>query len=90
MKTFQPKIIVFLLIVTLFNSCNSVKRVGENQHLLTENNLIINGEKIANDTISNTIVQKPNTRIPLIKTPLRLFIHNIARPNKDSILMDKY
>lgn len=90
MKTFQPKIIVFLLIVTLLNSCNSVKRVGENQHLLTENNLIINGEKIANDTISNTIVQKPNTRIPLIKTPLRLFIYNIARPNIDSILMEKY
>ena len=90
MKTFQPKIVVFLLIVTLFNSCNSVKRVGENQHLLTENNLIINGEKIANDTISNTIVQKPNTRIPFIKMPLRLFIYNIARPNIDSILMEKY
>ena len=90
MKQFQFKILLLLITITLFSSCNSVKRVGANQHLLMENKLLINGEKVKNDTISNLIYEQPNTRIPFIEMPLRLFIYNLARPNIDSILIEKY
>ena len=89
MKHFQ--LTITLLIIALFaSSCNSVKRVADDQHLLIKNNLIINGEEIKNDTISNIIYQQPNTRLPLVNLPIRLYFYNLARPNIDSILMDKY
>ena len=89
MKHFQ--FTITLLIIALFaSSCNSVKRVADNQHLLIKNNLIINGEEVKNDTISNIIYQQPNTRLPLVNLPIRLYFYNLARPNIDSILMDKY
>ena len=89
MKHFQ--LTITLLIIALFaSSCNSVKRVADDQHLLIKNNLIINGEEVKNDTISNIIYQQPNTRLPLVNLPIRLYFYNLARPNIDSILMDKY
>ncbi len=89
MKHFQ--FTITLLIIALFaSSCNSVKRVADNQHILIKNNLIINGEEVKNDTISNIIYQQPNTRLPLVNLPIRLYFYNLARPNIDSILMDKY
>ncbi len=76
----------------LFSACNTVKRVADNQHLLINNNLTINDKKVVNDTISNLLYQKPNTRLPIPYTtiPLRLYLYNTARPNIDSILHADY
>ena len=64
-------------------SCNVVKRVGENQHLLTQTNVKINGKNNNTETINNLLVQKKNST--LLNIPLRLHIYNLARKNKDSI-----
>ncbi len=65
-------------------SCNSVKRVTEDEHLLTNNTVIIDGKKDNSETINSLLYQKPNSKIPL-----RLHIYNLARPNIDSILAVK-
>ncbi|MBD0832448.1 translocation and assembly module lipoprotein TamL [Aestuariibaculum sediminum] len=70
-------------------SCNAVKRVDEKDYLLTNNAVLINGKKNKSETIGNLLYQKPNSKIPVVNTPLRLHIYNLARPNIDSILEEK-
>ena len=65
-----------------------MKHVGKNEHLLTENTVLIDGKKDKTETVSNLIYQKPNGE--LLGVPLRLHIFNLARPNIDSILNNKY
>ncbi|AUC75268.1 BamA/TamA family outer membrane protein [Olleya sp. Bg11-27] len=92
MKNLQFKIVILLVLTLLISGCDTVKRVADNQQLLTKNTLTINNQKVANDTISNLLYQKPNTTIPLPFTsiPLRLYLYNTARPNIDSILNAEY
>lgn len=65
-----------------------MKRVGENEHLLTENTVLVDDKKDNSETIDNLLYQKPNGK--LLGIPLRLHIFNLARPNIDSILNEKY
>ena len=67
-------------------SCDAVKRVAEDNYLLTDNTVIVDGKKDNTETISNLLYQEPNSRIPFINSPLRLHIYNLARPNIDSII----
>lgn len=80
----------FIEILSLFvllggiTSCNPVKRVAEDEHLLTNNTIIVDGEKDNSEVLNSLLYQKPNSKIPL-----RLHIYNLARPNIDSILARK-
>jgi len=65
-----------------------MKRVGKNDHLLTENTVLVDDKKNKTETVSNLMYQKPNGK--LLGIPLRLHIFNLARPNIDSILNEKY
>jgi outer membrane protein assembly factor BamA len=65
-----------------------MKGVGKNEHLLTENIVLVDGKKDKTETVSNLIYQNPNGK--LLGVPLRLHIFNLARPNIDSILNEKY
>ncbi|HMC02049.1 MAG TPA: BamA/TamA family outer membrane protein [Flavobacteriaceae bacterium] len=73
-----------MAIAGLINSCNSVKRVAEDEHLLTDNNVYVNGDKNNTELIDNLLYQHPNRKI--FGIPLRLYIYNSARPNIDSII----
>lgn len=73
----------------MVTSCNVMKRVKKSDYLLTENTTIVNGKKNNTEDISNLYYQKPNGKLPLLGTPLRLHIYNLARPNIDSILQEK-
>jgi outer membrane protein assembly factor BamA len=64
-----------------------VKRVGENDHLLTHTSVYVNDKKTTSEEITNLIYQKPNSK--LLGFPLRLHIYNLARQNIDSILETK-
>ena len=81
------KILVFILILRSFTSCDAVKRVAEDDYLLTQNTVLINDKKDNSETINNLIYQEPNRTIAWF--PLRLHIYNLARPNIDSILQNK-
>ena len=77
------KILILLIITSGLYSCDAVKRVAESQHLLTKTSIIVNDKKANTETLNGLLYQKPNRRIAGI--PLRLYIYNMARPNKDSL-----
>lgn len=78
------KILLLIFISGYFTSCDTVKRVAENEHLLIKNTVLVNDKKDNTEAITNLIHQKPNSKLPLIGN-LRLNIYNLARPNKDSL-----
>lgn len=87
MKQQLFKIFVLTVLASYLSSCDAVKRISENEYLLTENKVIVNGKKESSETINNLLYQKPNRKI--IGVPLRLHIYNAARPEIDSILQAK-
>ncbi|TBN05672.1 outer membrane protein assembly factor [Hyunsoonleella flava] len=84
MKQHLIKILLFFVLFSCFTSCSLVKRVAEDEHLLTNNTIIVDGKKDKSETLNNLLHQKPNSKVPL-----RLHIYNLARPNIDSILAIK-
>jgi hypothetical protein len=83
LKRTLSKISLSILIVCSLASCNVVKRVGENELLLTQTSVHVNDKNSNDETIDNLILQKPNSK--LLGFPLRLHIYNLARENKDSL-----
>ncbi|WP_372973394.1 BamA/TamA family outer membrane protein [Muriicola sp.] len=75
------KIGIFLLFAWL-SSCNTLKRVGENELLLTKNAIYTDGEKVLDEDARSLIVQEPNTRV--LGYPLRLNLYNLAKKDPDS------
>ncbi len=73
----------FILLCIAITSCNTVKRVGENELLLTKNTIYADGEKIVDEDIRNLLVQNPNSGI-LFGYPLRLNLYNLAKKDPDS------
>ncbi len=60
-------------------SCNSIKYVQENENLLKENVVLINGEKNKESKINNYLAQKPNRRS--LGMPLSLYLYNFGNPD---------
>ena len=89
MKYLLSKIICLLCITGLLISCDAVKRVGKNEHLLTKNSIVVNGKKNNTEVINNLLYQRPNRTLLFKSIPLRLYIYNTARPNIDSIVYEK-
>lgn len=81
MKTLITKIAVIFLILSIA-SCNAVKRVNDDQLLLTKNNIYVNGEKESREAVRNLISQQPNSS--LLGFNLKLHIYNLATPKSDS------
>ena len=82
--------ILLLACVLLFNSCNITKRVKANEHLVTNNTIIEDGNKVNSERIKNIIVQRTNSGMrKVLGFPLKLHIYNLARPNIDSIINAK-
>lgn len=84
MKLKLKNILILIITSGLIISCDAVKRVPENDYLLTKNTVYVNEKKDNSETLNNLLYQKPNNKI--LKTALRLHIYNLARPNIDSII----
>lgn len=82
MKPLSAKILLFLLALVLFSSCSAVKRVPDDQLLLVENRILVDGKVVNDNRIHNQLHQQPNAR--LLGFPLQLHIYNLAKPNPDS------
>lgn len=87
MKSILAKIPLILLLSVLF-SCNTTKRVGEGEYLLTKNTIYVDSVKTTNRSVHSQLYQQPNATLPLIRFPLRLFIYNAAKPDADSLFYD--
>ena len=83
MKRSLTKISLFLVLLYGVTSCNVVKRVGEQDYILTGTTIKVNDKKNKKEEINNLIYQKPNTK--RFGIPLRLHIYNLARPDRDSL-----
>ena len=83
MKKQLSKILFLVLLAIGLYSSDTVKRVAEDEHLLSKTSVIVNDKKDNTEFINSLLYQKPNRKIAGI--PLRLHIYNTARPNRDSL-----
>jgi len=74
--------ISLLFLAVIVASCNTLKRVGEEELLITKNTIYADSIKITDEDINSLIVQKPNSS--LLGYPLRLNLYNLAKKNPDS------
>ncbi len=84
-RKLHAKIGLFVTLIVISISCNSIRRVPDGQKLLVENNIIVDSLNPTDDRVFNLPIQKPNQK--LLKFPLRLQIYNLARPDRDSIYL---
>ncbi len=84
MKRDLTKISLFIVLISLFFSCNAVKRVPDGKYLLTENTILVDSVKTKDAGVYSQLAQKPNTSIPLLGIPFGLHIYNLADPQPDS------
>ncbi len=71
-----------LLLVLIISSCNTLKRVDDDELLLTRNVIFANGEKVMDEDVRSLIIQEPNST--LLGYPLRLNLYNLAKKDPDS------
>ncbi|NDV15425.1 BamA/TamA family outer membrane protein [Muricauda sp. TY007] len=79
------KIGLLLLLLSILG-CNTLKKVGEDELLLTKNTILVDDEKISNSEIKGLISQKPNSSV--LGYPLKLNLYNLAKENPDSSFQD--
>ncbi len=75
-----------LLLGIAITSCNALKRVGEDELMLTKNSIYADGEKVTDENIQSLIIQEPNSS--LLGYPLRLNLYNLAKQDPDSSFQD--
>jgi hypothetical protein len=82
LKRLPAKLSLFILTLAFIISCNAVKRVGNDELLLSKNTIYLNGEKNKKSRIHNQLYQQPNSK--LLGIPISLHIYNLAKPQPDS------
>jgi hypothetical protein len=83
LKTTVAKISLFILIGIIISACDAVKRIPDDQYLLSKNTIIVDGKEEKTEEITNLLYQQPNTRVLTI--PLGLHIYNLAKADADSL-----
>lgn len=76
---YYTKIVFIILLLSFFTSCNSVKRLSDNQYLLTKNNVVVNNKKTNDLEVLSFIHQRPNQKV--LGLPFALYVHNWANQN---------
>lgn len=79
------KIGLLLLLLSILG-CNTLKKVGEDELLLTKNTILVDDQKVTNSEIKGLITQKPNSSV--LGYPLKLNLYNLAKENPDSSFQD--
>lgn len=60
----------------LFSSCNTVKYVADNEHLLTKNTVTVNEKKNISNDVNDFIIQRPNRKA--LGVPISLHFYNLG------------
>ncbi|MFH6604683.1 BamA/TamA family outer membrane protein [Maribacter algicola] len=74
--------ISLLLLAVAISSCNTLRRVEDDESLIVKNTVFVDDEKVNNEEIESLIIQEPNSS--LLGYPLRLNLYNLAKVNPDS------
>ena len=80
------KISLFLLLTIVALSCNSLKKIENDEYLVARNTILVDSLRITDEDVNSLIYQKPNTA--LLGYPLRLNLYNLAKENPDSLYQD--
>jgi outer membrane protein assembly factor BamA len=72
-------LIILLSLFYSFSSCNTVRYVPDNKHLLTKNTIIVNDKKNVDNEINDYIIQRPNQLV--LGIPFPLHFYNIGNKN---------
>ncbi|HKL90357.1 MAG TPA: hypothetical protein VJ880_04165, partial [Allomuricauda sp.] len=72
------KIGLLLLLLSILG-CNTLKKVEEDELLLTKNTILVDDEKVNSSEVKGLIRQKPNSSI--LGYPLKLNLYNLAKEN---------
>ncbi|SDQ30690.1 translocation and assembly module lipoprotein TamL [Flagellimonas zhangzhouensis] len=75
-----------LLLLFGISGCNTLKKVEDEELLLTKNSIFVDEEKVTDSEIKGLIGQKPNSSV--LGYPLRLNLYNLAKENPDSSFND--
>lgn len=75
-----------LLLLLGISGCNTIKKVGEDELLLTKNTIFVDDEKVTASEIKGLLTQKPNSNV--LGYPLKLNLYNLAKENPDSSFQD--
>lgn len=78
----MAKLSLLSLLAIVLLSCNSLKKVDEDEYLIIKNSIFADSVKINNEELESLIYQKPNSTI--LGYPLRLNLYNLAKKNPDS------
>ncbi len=68
--------VLFGISLIVFSSCNSVKYVDDNQHLLTKNSVKVNDKKNFDDDVTDYLIQRPNSLV--LGIPVSLNFYNLG------------
>ncbi len=78
----MAKISLLSLLAIVLLSCNSLKKVENDEYLVIKNTIYADSIKISSEELESLIYQKPNTTV--LGYPLRLNLYNLAKENPDS------
>ena len=76
MKNNYTIIIIFIGILFLISSCNTIKHVSDKEQLLTKNTITVNDKKEVSDEINDYIIQRPNRLV--LGIPVGLNFYNLG------------
>ena len=78
----MAKLSLLSLLAIVLLSCNSLKKVEDDEYLVVKNSIYADSIKINNEELQSLIYQKPNSTV--LGYPLRLNLYNLAKENPDS------
>lgn len=81
-KNNMAKLSLLSLLAIVLLSCNSLKKVEDDEYLVVKNSIYTDSIKINNEELQSLIYQKPNSTV--LGYPLRLNLYNLAKKNPDS------
>ncbi len=82
MKYNLSKITLLIVITAIIYSCSPLMRVPDDKMLLVKNEIFIDNQKVAEDSIQVLLYQKPNSSF--LKIPIRLYLYHLSKRNADS------
>jgi hypothetical protein len=81
-KNNMAKLSLLSLLAIVLLSCNSLKKVEDDEYLVIKNSIYADSIKISNEELQSLIYQKPNSTV--LGYPLRLNLYNLSKENPDS------
>lgn len=82
LKNNLSKVLLITVISSFFLACSITKRVPNDERLLMENQIFVNGDAANKEVVTSQVYQKPNSNI--LGYRLRLQLYNLAKVNPDS------